>query len=143
MIDVYERLRATVAAWCAEHGYRATEDPFSFDLQPHNEARAFYVDPPRLRIEGYIGAGASVTGQFSIWLSREAGTDAAVEAGRLAVALGALAVEAGRADLGDDVNVHESYTVDVQPRADAAVVVVGRLALSADWDDTRAAGATH
>lgn len=76
-----------------------------------------------------------MTGEFAVWLSRPAGTDAAVEAGRLAVDLGVLAAALVRADLGDDTNVAERFDIDVQPRADAAVVVVGVLRLSADWDE--------
>ena len=115
--------------------YAPSADPFSFDLQPHSEAGAFYVDPPRLRVAGYVGGASNVTGEFVIWLAREAGTDAAVEAGRLAVALGALASVLLRADLGDDTNLHERFDIDVQPRADASVVVVGVLRLTADWDE--------
>ena len=135
MTDVYERLRAVVGAWSAANGYAAAADAFSFDQEPHSEARAWYLDPPRLRIAGYVGGSQNVTGAFAIWLSREAGTDAAVEAGRLAVALGALGAAVVAADLGDDTNLHERYEIDVQPRADAAVVVVGVLRLTADWDE--------
>ena len=34
-----------------------------------------------------------------------------------------------------DVNVHERFEMDVQPRAEGAVTVIGVLALSADWDE--------
>ena len=132
--EVYEALRAVVAEWAGARGYAAASDPFSFDLQPHTEQTAFYVDPPRLHTEGYIGGSQLVTGQFAIWLSRAAGDNAAAEAARLAGDLGRLAAVLARADLGD-VNLHEAFEIDVQPRADRAVVVVARLALVADWDE--------
>ena len=134
MTDVYDALRAVVAAWAESHGYGAASDGFSFDRQPHAEQSAFYVDPPRLRIEGYIGAGALVTGEFAIWLARAAGTRAEIKAGRLAADLGALAAVLARADLGPDTNIHEEFEIDVQPRAASGVTVIGVLRLVADWD---------
>ena len=133
-MTVYERLRAAVAAWCAEHGYGAAADPFSFDRQPHGGGTAYYVDPPRLRITGYVGGAQNVVGRFAVWLSREAGDRAEIAAGRLAVDLGALAAAVARADLGVDTNLHEEFEIDVQPRADRAVTVIGVLRLSADWE---------
>lgn len=134
MGEVYERLRAAVGEWGAAHGYRASADPFSFDSEPHGEQAAVYVDPPRLEVAGYVGAGALVTGRCAIWLSVAAGTDAAGAADRLAGDLRALAVALIAADLGDDTNVHQAYGIDVAPRADRAVTVVGVLRLTADWD---------
>ena len=131
---VYEALRAAVTAFAKSAGYVAASDPFSFDLQPRIEQSAVYTDPPRLHVEGYIGGAQNVTGQFSIWLSRAAGDDAAGEAARLTGDLGRLAAVLLRAELGD-VNVHERFEMDVQPRAEGAVTVIGVLALSADWDE--------
>ena len=75
-----------------------------------------------------------MTGEFAIWLSVAAGDDAAAEAARLAGDLGRLAAVLARAELGPDTNVHKAITMDVSPRADAAVTVIGVLQLVADWD---------
>ena len=97
---------------------------------------AYYVDPPRLRVAGYVGGASNVIATFTVWLSREAGDQAAGEAARLTGDLGRLVSVLLPANLsGDDMNVHEAYTIDVQPRADVAVTVIGCLALSADWDE--------
>ena len=133
--EVYEALRAVVAEWAGARGYAAASDPFSFDLQPRIEQSAFYVDPPRLHTEGYLGGAQNVMGQFAIWLSREAGDQATAAAARLTGDLGRLAAVLVRAELGDDVNVHERFEMDVAPRAADAVTVIGVLRLSADWDE--------
>ena len=136
MTEVYTALRAVVKEWGEANGYAAASDPFSFDAEPHAGGKAFYIDPPRLRVEGYVGGSQSVTGTFAIWASREAaGADAGAEAGRLAVDLAALAGALMGAELGDDVNVHDAFEIDVQPRESDAVTVVGRLALTVDWDE--------
>ena len=133
--EIYEALRAAAAEWAGARGYVAAADPFSFDLQPRIEASAYYVDPPRLHTEGYLGGAQNVTGTFAIWLSREAGDQATVAAARLTGDLGRLAAVLLRADLGADTNVHERFEMDVAPRAEGAVTVVGVLRLSADWDE--------
>ena len=74
------------------------------------------VDPPRVHVEGYVGGAQNVTGMFAIWLSREAGDHATAAAGRLTGDLGRVAAVLVRAELGDDVNVHEAFTLDTQPR---------------------------
>ena len=53
---------------------------------------------------------------------------------RLTADLGRLGAAVLRADLGPDVNTHERWTVDVQPRPAGGVTVIGVLRLSADWD---------
>ena len=76
-MTVYDALRAAVAAWAKAHGYALAADAFSFDAEPHAEQSAYYVAPPTMHAEGYIGGGALVTGRFAIWLAAGAGTDAA------------------------------------------------------------------
>ena len=133
-MTVYDALRAAVAAWAKAHGYALAADAFSFDAEPHAEARAYYVAPPTMHAEGYIGGGALVTGRFAIWLAADAGTDAAGAAARLTADLGRLGAAVLRADLGADTNTHDRWTVDVQPRPAGGVTVVGALRITADWE---------
>ena len=133
--QVYGRLRGAVAEWAESAGYAAASDAFTFDAQPRTDQSAWYVDPPRVHVEGYIGGAQNVTGQFAIWLSREAGDQAVAAAGRVTGDLGRLAAVLVRAELGDDVNVHEAFTLDTQPREADGVTVIGVLRLSADWDE--------
>ena len=133
--QVYAAILSAVAAFGEANGYAAASDAFTFDAQPRTDQSAWYVDPPRVHVEGYVGGAQNVTGMFAIWLSREAGDHATAAAGRLTGDLGRVAAVLVRAELGDDVNVHEAFTLDTQPREADAVTVIGVLRLSADWDE--------
>ena len=133
--QVYAAMRAAVAAWAESAGYAAAADAFTFESQPRTDQTAWYVDPPRVHVEGYLGGAQNVTGAFAVWLAREAGDQAVAAAARLTGDLSRLAAVLLRAELGGpDVNVHERFELDVQPREADGVTVIGVLRLSADWD---------
>ena len=133
---VYAVLAALLTEFGDKRGYKAASDPFSFDSQPRSDFNAFYIDPPATRSTGYTSGVENVEAAITIWVSREAGEDAAGAAVALAGDLARLRhlVIGLDFDAAGDVNVHESVDAVVQPRREGEVVVVGRLAVSLDYD---------
>ena len=119
--------------------YKQSVDPFSAELQPRSDLTVFFIAPPASRSEGYVGGAEDVTSTVVIWLSREAGENAegaavavAADLARLRHAVVSLDVDPDQ-ELATDVNIHESVTTDVQPRAEGAVTVVGRCVVTFDY----------
>lgn len=138
---VYARLRTLMAVdfpKTSSRTYKAASDPFSFDSQPRSDFAAFYADPPLTQSTGLVGDTESVTASITIWLSREAGEDAAGAAVALAGDLARLrhAVLGLTFDGPADINIHQNIAAHVQPRREGEVVVIGRLALSLDFEAT-------
>ena len=137
---VYGRLRDLMTddfEKVSSRQYKAASDPFSFDLQPRSDFDAWYVDPPATRSTGYTSGVENVEAAITIWVSREAGEDAAGAAVAIAGDLARLRhlVIGLDFDAGPvDVNVHESVDAVVQPRREGEVVVIGRLAVALDYD---------
>ena len=140
--QVVGRLVEIVTEWGEKDGRpcKAASDPFSFDLQPRSDFDSWYLDPPVTSSEGWIGSVEHVTATCSIWLSREAGQDAGGAALVLAGDLAKLRHLVVRADLDPDqelqtdVHVHQGIRTEVEPRGEGEVVVVGRLAVSLDYE---------
>ena len=115
---VYAVLAALLTEFGDKRGYKAASDPFSFDSQPRSDFNAFYIDPPATRSTGYTSGVENVEAAITIWVSREAGEDAAGAAVALAGDLARLRhlVIGLDFDAAGDVNVHESVDAVVQPR---------------------------
>ena len=132
---VYAALRGLLTDFGAARGYSPSADPFSFDLDPRGGS-AFYIDPPLTTSAGLIGDVESVQAQITIWVSREAASDAAGSAVALAGDLARLrhaVVGLDVAGVPTDVNIHEDVATQVQPRGDGAVTVVGACRVSLDY----------
>ena len=116
--------------------YKASTDAFSFDYSPRSDFDSWYIDPPSTQSTGLVGDTESVTASITIWLSREAGEDAQGAAVALAGDLARLrhAVLGLTFDGPADVNLHQNIAAHVQPRGEGEVTVIGRLALSLDYE---------
>ena len=134
--SIYARLSALLTDFGDKQGYKQSADPFAFDSQPRSDLTAFYIDPPLTTSAGLIGDVESVQASITIWLSGEAGEDAAGAAVSLAGDLARLrhaVVGLDFNDLETDVNTHQDVATQVQPRAEGAVVVVGACRVTLDY----------
>ena len=141
---VYDRIRTLMEVdfpKTSSRPYKASADPFTFDSQPRSDLTAYYADPPLTTSAGLVGDVEAVQASITIWLSREAGEDAAGAAVSLAGDLARLRHAVVGLDFGNlpsDVNVHDNVATQVQPRAEGAVVVVGACRVTLDYLATSA-----
>ena len=134
---IYGAVRVALETF-ASNRYRPSADPFSFDADPRTDLESWYIRPSSTTSTGAVGGVESVVCTLVIWLSREAGHDAAGAALGLAADLARLRPTLAGLDVdpGGPVNVDARMTTDVQPRASDAVTVVGRLVVRFDYEET-------
>ncbi len=135
---VYARLRTLVAEFDpegkGEPRYKASADPFTFELSPRAELTSFYLDAPQTQ-EGaaFTGGASEEVTRVTVWLSREARDDAGEVAASLGGDLAKLKRALLTADLGADVNVRPGMSLLVQGRREGDTTVVGACRFAVDY----------